>query len=307
MLEHFPRTAQQFDAEFGSEEMCWQYLARARWPDGIRCTRCGSTTVWRLNRGRVLECQCGHQGSVTAGTIFHRTRKPLHLWFKAIFLMTTLKTGVSAMALSNLLGLTYKVAWPWLHKLRAAIASRTLEPLRGKVEADEAMVGGVEEGTNGGRVHGKKAFVLVAAEDQGLRTGRVRLQVVPDASYASLGGAIKANVKLGSEVHTDGWRGYSRLKYEDYTHLVDRVPRTEASKVFPHVHRAISLLKRLLLGTYQGSVGKNHLQAYLNEFTFKFNRRRSRFCTGPTKSLLALTVTAPPRPYRAIVGMTKAA
>jgi hypothetical protein len=302
MLENFPRTADEFECEFGSEEMCWSYLVRARWPEGVRCCKCHSDVVWRLNRNRILECRCGYQMSVTAGTIFHGTRKPLKLWFKAIFYMTALKTGVSAKALSRLLGLTYKVAWAWLHKLRAVISARPKEPLRGKVEVDEAYVGGQEEGLHG-REHGDKSVVLVAAEDRGLPTGRVRLQVVPDASAASLTPAVTSNVETGATIRTDGWLGYARLTRNDYAHLVEKAGRKNAAKVFPHVHRVISLLKRVLLGTYQGAVGKVHLQAYLDEFAFRLNRRRCRFVTGIARSLLTLAVAANPRPYKTLVGL----
>lgn len=306
MFADFPETGADFDAKFVDEEACWAYLVKTRWPSGFVCPACGSTESWLLTRNRVFECRgCSKQTSVTAGTIFHGTQKPLRLWFKAILYMTTLKTGVSAKALSRLLGLTYKVAWAWGHKLRAALASRAKEPLGGGVEVDEAYVGGHDPFKNG-RSHGKKAVVLVAVEDRGVPSGRVRLQVVQDASAASLTPAVKANVAPGSTVRTDLWAGYQRLKKLDLRHLAQRAGCREASKIFPHVHRVISLLKRVLLGTYQGAVSKGHLQAYLDEFVFRFNRRRRRSVAWIARSLLQLAITAAPRPYRSLV-MSKAA
>lgn len=306
MLKDFPKTGAEFEARFADEDACWRFLVEQRWPEGFVCPECASKDAWLLSRHRLFECGgCGKQTSVTAGTIFHRTRKPLRLWFRAAFYMTTLKTGVSAKALQRLLGLTYKVAWAWHHKLLAAISERPKEALAGRVEVDEAYVGGHEEGVPG-RANGQKAVVLVAAEDRGLPTGRVRLQVVPDASAASLTPAVKANVAPNSTVRTDKWQGYARLTKADFAHLAERAGRKEASNVFPHVHRVISLVKRVLLGTYQGAVSKGHLQRYLDEFVFRFNRRRTRHAPRIAGSLLALAVATPPHSYRTLV-LSKAA
>jgi transposase-like protein len=308
MFTDFPRNADEFESRFESEDACWSYLVEARWPGGFQCPECGSDRACLITRNRMFMCiRCKQQTSVTSGTVFHGTRKPLRLWFRAVLYMTTLKTGVSAKGLSRLLGLTYKVAWTWLHKLRGAISSRALEPLRDRVEVDETYIGGVAEGCTAGRTIGDKAVVLVAAEDRGLATGRIRLQVVENASAASLIPSVKANVAPGSTVRTDGWSGYARLTRNDFRHFAERATSRSASRVFPHVHRAISLLKRILLGTYQGAVGKKHLQAYLDEFTFRFNRRRSRAVTRPSAALLTLAIRAQPRPYAAIIRSSNAA
>lgn len=302
MFDDFPETATEFDARFATEEDCWEYLYRKRWPDGFLCPNCSGREGWQLTRGRLIECAaCGRQTSVTAGTVLHRTKKPLQMWFKAIFLMSTLKTGVSAKALQRLLGMTYKVAWAWTHKLRAAMATRPKERLQGRVEIDEAYIGGHEELMHG-RQHGeKKAIVVVAVEDLGDPSGRVRLEAVPDASGRSLVPAVETNVAPGTTVHTDRWLGYVPLRKRDYRHLAEVAGVKDAAQRFPHVHRTISLLKRFLLGTFQGSVSRKHLQSYLEEFEFRFNRRATRRATRIADALFERVVSTLPHPYFMIV------
>jgi len=298
--DDFPTTEAEFDARFANEDACWEYLVSRRWPEGFACPRCKSTRACLVG-GRLFQCSdCRRQTSVTAGTVFHGTHKPLRTWFRAAFYMTALKTGVSAKSLGKLLGLTYKVAWAWTHKLRAAIGERPKEPLQGPVEVDEAFVGGHEPGMPG-RSRGKKSVVLVAAENRGLPTGRVRLQAVPSDSADSLTPAVVKNVTAGATVRTDKFWGYKRLTKNDFKHIVEASGRKEASRNFPHVHRVISLLKRVLLGTYQGAVSAGHLQAYLDEFVFRFNRRRTKSPVMIAGSLLALAITTGPRPYRSLV------
>jgi transposase-like protein len=299
----FPKTALEFEAHFASEEACHAYLMQQRWPEGFRCPACGGTKAWHLARRRLLQCkECSRQVSLTAGTVFHGSRKPLRLWFKAIFLMTGQSTGISARNLRRQLGLgSYQTAWTWLHKLRRATVRPEREALAGPVEVDEGYVGGKEEGVSGRHVE-TKSVVAVAVEVKDKSAGRLRLAKVRDAGGDTLNAFVAQNVVKDSLVKTDGWPGYSGLREIGYRHRRRVIgDRTRASRLFPHVHRAMSLLKRWLLGTHQGAVRGKHLPAYLDEFTFRFNRRRSRLVTLPFQRLCAIGVITAPITYRQLV------
>ena len=303
----FPKTVLDFEDRFSSEESCHAYLVRQRWPDGFRCPACGHDKAWELSRRRLMECHaCHRQVSVTAGTIFHRSRKPLRLWFKAMLLMTSQRPGISALWLMRQLGLpSYQTAWTWLHKLRRAMVRPGREALSGKVEVDEGYLGGEETGVQG-RQTKNKAVVAVAVEVKGKAAGRLRMERVEDASAGSLSGFVGENVTPGSTVRTDGWSGYVGLREEGYRHRPRIIGDPKrASRLFPHVHRALSLLKRWLLGTHQGAVRSHHLPAYLDEFVFRYNRRSSRLVTLPFQRLCAIAVLMPPLTYRQIVDGTQ--
>ena len=278
MVEEYPRNLTELEASFGTEEVCRAYLARLRWPDGFRCPRCGGNRSWPV-REVLLECTgCGCQTSVTAGTIFQDTRTPLPVWFRAMWWVTTQKNGASALGLQRVLGLKkYKTAWTMLHKLRRAMVRPGRDLLTGRIEVDESYVGGEEEGLPG-RLNLKKALIVVAAQEDGPGIGRIRMRQVIDASAESLMPVVRASVEPGSVVHTDGWTGYLPLENNGYQHEVTVLKRKKKtpSELLPRVHRVISLLKRWLLGTHQGAVSQKHLDYYLDEFTFRFNRRRSR-------------------------------
>jgi len=195
-----------------------------------------------------------------------------------MWLVTAEKNGISAMGLQRELGFSrYETAWTWLHKLRRAMVRPGRDRLSGLVEIDETYVGGSEKGLRG-RGAEKKHIVVIAAEEKPEGIGRIRLRRVPSASGKSLLSFIQDVVEPGSTIRTDGWQGYNRLSSLDYNHDVVNVSRSEemASELLPHVHRIASLLKRWLLGTHQGTVGGKHLDYYLDEFTFRFNRRKSR-------------------------------
>jgi len=295
-MEDYPRNVAEFEQRFSSEQACRAYLLIMRWPEGFRCPRCQHDAYWP--KGELFECRrCGHQASVTAGTIFQDTRKPLRDWFRAIWYVTSQKNGASALGLQRILGLgSYLTAWSWLHKLRRAMVRAGRDQLSGEVEVDEAYLGGLEEGVHG-RETFKKALVAVAAEKDGRRIGRIRMQRIPDASAASLLAFVQAHVLPGSTVHTDGWEGYRGL--EAYTHQVSKLggqPKL-ASQMLPRVHRVISLLKRWLLGTHQGAVSPAHLDYYLDEFTFRFNRRASHYRGKLFYRLLQQAVVTVPAPY----------
>jgi transposase-like protein/Zn ribbon nucleic-acid-binding protein len=295
-MEDYPRNLAEFEQRFCSEQACRAYLFDLRWPGGFRCPRCQHDAYWP--KDELFECRrCGHQASVTAGSIFQDTRKPLRDWFRAIWYVTSQKNGASALGLQRILGLgSYLTAWSWLHKLRRAMVRPGRERLTGEVEVDEAYLGGLEEGVHG-RETFKKALVAVAAQKDGRRIGRIRMQRIPDASAASLRAFVQAHVEPGSTVHSDGWEGYRGL--ESYTHQVSKLggqPKL-ASKLLPRVHRVISLLRRWLLGTHQGAVSPAHLDYYLDEFTFRFNRRGSRSRGKLFYRLLQQAVVTAPAPY----------
>jgi len=279
-MEDYPRTLMEFERRFATEEACRAYLVRLRWPDGIECPRCRTRKAWETTRGRAECAGCGFQSSVLAGTIFQDTKQPLRLWFRAMWYVTNQKSGVSALGLQRTLGLgSYRTAWTWLHKLRTTMVRPGRERLTEAVEVDEIFVGGVEPGKGKRHLGETKALVAVAAEVRDRGIGRIRLQRVPDASAESLVGFVQATVEPGARVITDGWTAYPGLARYGYRHrprVVSGSGRT-ASTLLPRVHRIAALLKRWLLGMHQGAVSREHLVAYLDEFTFRFNRRTSRW------------------------------
>ena len=243
---------------------------------------------------------------MTSGTIFQDSRLPLTLWFRAVWWVTSQKNGVSAMGLQRVLGLkSYKTAWTLLHKLRRAMVRPGRDRLSGRVEVDEAFVGGEEEGVHG-RQTKTKATIAVAAEEDGPGIGRIRMRRILDASAASLVPFIEDCVEPGSVVHTDGWLGYLPLEGKDYRHQVTYLKGNSktASELMPRVHRVAALLKRWLLGTHQGGVSVEHLDAYLDEFTFRFNRRKSRSRGKLFYRLLEQAVAVEPAPYKSLVKCT---
>jgi len=271
MDEDYPRSLQELERRFATEAACLAYLAALRWPTGFVCPACGGTQAWRTTRERWHCRACGTQTSVTAGTLFHRTRLPLPVWFRAIWHVTSQKYGANALGLQRVLGLSYETAWQWLHKLRRAMVRPGRDHLAGCVQVDETYVGGRKKPGKRGRGAAGKTLVAIAAEDKGPKSiGRIRLQVLPDASAASLARFAEVTIAPGSVIVTDDWAGYGPLASRGYTHRV--LP--PKALVLPHL--VASLVKRWLLGTYQGAVRPTHLAYYLDEFTFRFNRRTSR-------------------------------
>ncbi len=303
-VEDFPRNLAEFERRFASEEACRLYLAQLRWPDGFRCPRCGGQKAWPARGGRLWHCAaCGHQSSVTAGTIFQDTRTPLTTWFRAMWWVTNQKTGVSALGLQRLLGLrSYKTAWTWLHKLRRGMVRPGRDRLTGYVEVDETYVGGAHPGRRGRQTE-TKALVAVAVEIEGRRLGRIRLRRIPDASSESLMAFVQDVVEPGSRVHTDGWLGYEPLRRHGYKHRVTFLQgqAKTPSQLMPHVHQVVSLLKRWLLGTHHGAATHEHLDYYLDEFTFRFNRRRSGSRGKLFFRLAQQAVAVDPAPYESLV------
>jgi len=278
----FPKTLREFQSMFATEEACQKYLAECRWPDGFICPRCGNRSSYQIVKLQRWQCTgCRYQVSLTAGTILHNTKTPLTVWFWAAYLMTTDKRGISALLLQRQLGLRrYETAWMMLHKLRQAMVNLTREPLHGELEVDEAWIGGIQAGLRGSRqLKGRKAaLIVVAVEKRGRATGRARMAVIPDFRGGTLIAFLRQNVAPGSLIYTDALNSFTGLEEAGFRHVSRSQPsrvdlHKGAKSVVPLADRAIGNLKQWLLGTHHG-VGRHQLQAYLNEFVFRHNRRK---------------------------------
>jgi transposase-like protein/Zn ribbon nucleic-acid-binding protein len=292
----FPKTATEFEARFATEQDCRAYWIAARWGGEPACARCSSTRVWTIRDGTTFECaECGHQTSLTSGTLLEKTRKPLKMWFRAVFEISTRRTGISAKDLQRIMGFgSYKTAWSWLHKLRAAMVRSDREPLGPFVEMDEALVGGK------GGPH--KEVVLVAAE----AGGRVRLAHADTNDEATLKRFASGQVAADARVVTDGLASYNEESLGERPH--DRVVQSKAERrekdALQTCHWTISLLKRWLIGTHAGAVGAKHLQAYLDEFAFRHNRRKTKGVGRIAARVLEQLVVRGPLTMRTLIDAT---
>jgi transposase-like protein len=274
-MADYPRTVLEFNDRFHDDAACRTYLESIRWPNGPRCPRCPQAKVWTMKAPFYRCASCGHDFTVTAGTLFADTHLPLRMWFQAMWYVVNQKSGASALGVQRVLGFgSYRTAWNWLHKLRRAMVRPGRDGLSGTVEMDEVYIGGERPGKRGRGAVGK-ALVLVAAQVDGSKIGRIRLTRVADASALVLSQATLAAVSPGSQVLTDGWRGYATLKAKGYRHLVVRESAVVGDNLLPRANRVAALLQRWLMGTHQGAVAAAHLDYYLDEFTFRFNRRTS--------------------------------
>jgi len=298
----------EFQAWFGTDGDCLDYLEWLRWPGGFTCPSCGHAGGWRLGDGRYECAGCHGRTSVTAGTIFDRTRTPLTVWFTACWLFATAKDGISALSLQQALEIgSYQTAWAMLGRLRSVLVRPGRDRLTGTVEVDETYIGGEEAGLRGGRAPGKKVLTGIAVEvRQPKGIGRCRMALLTDGSSASLHRFVIGHVEPGTTVITDAWMGYHGLARRGYVHQrrsqrAARARGEDPGELLPAVHRVASLAKRWLLSTHQGSVEEAHLQSYLDEFVFRFNRRRSRSRGLVFYRLLELAAGHDPVRYRDIV------
>jgi transposase-like protein len=292
----FPKTATEFEARFATEEDCRAYWIEARWGGTPVCARCRSARVWTIRAGTTFECaDCGHQTSLTSGTVLEKTRKPLKMWFRAVFEISTRRTGISAMDLMRIMGFgSYKTAWTWLHKLRSALVRPEREPLGPFVQVDEALVGGK------GGPH--KELVLVAAE----AGGRVRLAHADNNDQATLKRFADAQIAPDARVVTDGHAGYSDKSLGERPHEAKVQTKAEQrdSDAVQSCHWTISLVKRWLLGTHAGAVGSKHLQAYLDEYAFRHNRRKTAGVGRIAARVIEQLVTHRPLTMRELIDDT---
>ena len=304
---HYPGGLSDLRAWFPDDAACLDYLDWLRWPDGFSCPHCGSGVAWRLADGRYSCGGCKRRVSVTAGTIFHGTRTPLTVWFDAAWLMMTSKSGTSALNLHRVLGLgSYQTSWAMLHRYRDVMVVPAREKLSGAVEMDETFIGGVKPGKRGRGAAGKVLVVgAIERAPQGRRGfGRARLAIIASAKSDTLRSFITASIAPGSIVISDALSSYpNALAGPDYEHDPINIKRSglQAHQLLPGVHRLFSLSKRWLEGTHQGAVEGDHLQSYLDEFIFRFNRRTARQRGLLFLRLLERAVEAKPIRYLDIV------
>ena len=317
-MDTYPLDTKMFNDVFIDDASCLEYLVKIRWPDGYVCPDCQAHgQAWLLGKGKIKCRKCRHVHSALSGTVFQDSHTPLLTWFRIMWHICLQKNGYSALSLQRSLGFSYPTAWLCLHKLRKAMVRPGREKLSGVVEVDEAYVGGKCEGRHGRGAFGKN-IVMVAAERKKSGNGRpvigrARLLVIPDVTAGTLADAVGELAEKGATIVTDAWRGYAKLPEKDFTHVVSRQGRKTADTPFdsecmieedsplPNCHRVISLLKRWILGTLQGSVGKEHMQDYLNEFVFRFNRRSSKARGMLFWRLMQIAVDCAPTTRRSII------
>ena len=298
----YPKTYQAFRDWFVDDDACLDYLEQLRWPEGFVCPVCDARDAWRVAGRKWMCAQCGRKTSVTAGTIFHRSRTPMSTWFAAVWFLTSQKNGISALALQSQLGFgSYETAWAWLHKLRRAMVRPDRDRLSGVVELDETFVGGVSVGKDGAGTD--KIPVQIAVERLGPRKlGRVRFAIATRPGSLELVEFACREIEPGTTVRTDGALMLRRLDEYGYGHEpVDVYGAKEKDSVLPGVHLVASLLKRWLAGTLQFSVTDKHLGYYLDEYAFRFNRRTSGARGMLFYRLLQQAVTTDPHPLRELV------
>ena len=301
-MEDYPKTLAELEKRFATKDACCEYLFNLRWSDGFLCPKCQGGRMTHISAGLFLCLDCNRKTSVTQGTIFHNSHLPLITWFRAMWHFCVRKNGTSALGLQRALGLgSYRTAWLCLHKLRKAMVRPGRDRLSGEVEVDETYVGGRHEGKRGRGSEGK-TIVVIAAERNGSGIGRIRLLCVPDVSGDTLIPAVKELVMPTSKIITDGWKGYNGLPREGYSRVIENPDDTSLNEsLLPRCHRVASLLKRWILGTLQGSISPEHFQDYLNEFTFRFNRRTSRSRGKLFYRLAQYAVATKATPYSRII------
>jgi transposase-like protein len=307
----YPTTWVQFLDWFHSEQSCRDYLEKLRWADGLICPKCGVISqVERMSRGRLICPSCRHQATVTAGTIFDKTRTELRVWFAAIWYITNQKHGVSALGLQRVLGLgSYETAWAMLHRLRRAMVRPDRELLQGEVEVDETYLALTDRQITisavGRKSNTTKVLVVIAVEMlQPKGFGRIRIRQIAQGDYEHLIPFIRESVRPGTVIHSDGSAAYRELDDAGYKHrrTVHLGSDTPAHESMPGVHRVASLLQRWMMGTHHGAVQPTQLDYYLDEFVFRFNRRTSRSRGLLFYRLLQQAVMTKPVTYGNIVG-----
>lgn len=304
--EQYPKDFQEFLVFFKDENACWDYIIDVRWPEGYVCSNCQSTKYWLTSKHKIHCSNCEKEMSIISGTIFQETKKPLLLWFHIMWWVVAQKTGASANNLMDFMGFgSYETAWLWLHKLRRAMVRENREKLSGSVEVDETYIGGEETGTGRqGRGAEDKTLVIVATECNGKQIGSVRFKIIEDASKGNLIAFINDNIAHGSTILTDGWSGYAELsKKTEYKHEVKVIAGSglQAHELLPHVHMVDSLVKRWINGTHQGKISPKHLEYYLDEFAFRFNRKLSTNRGKLFYRLMQQAVTTQPTTYDEII------
>jgi transposase-like protein len=301
-MENYPKTLAELENRFSTDNACREYLFSLRWQDGFLCPKCGGQRMTLLNNGLYLCLSCDKKVSVTQGTIFQDSHLPLITWFRAMWYICVQKNGASALGLQRALGLgSYRTAWLCLHKLRRAMVRSGREKLSGEVEVDETYVGGAHSGKRGRGAVGK-SIVFIAAERDGRGIGRIRLKCISDVTSLTLKSTIQELISGNSKIITDAWPSYTGTEQLGYAHEVTHSDDAMLGEdMLPRCHRIASLLKRWIIGTLQGSLSAKHMQDYLDEFTFRFNRRKSASRGKLFYRLVQQTVITDANPYSEIV------
>lgn len=305
----YPGTWQSFEAWFPDDDACRRFLAKVRWPDGFRCPDCGGADAWTTSRGLWMCRSCGRQTSVTAGTIFHRSRYPLRVWFSAMWFVCAQKHGVSALGLKRVLGHgSYETAWTWMHKLRRAMVRPDRDRLGGVatcVEVDQTFVGGRSQGKDAPRYRNKAEVAIAVERLYPFGLGRVRLRSIEGEDRKNeVLAFVEDSVDRGTILYTDGDRMYRDIAQQlrlRHVPVVLQASPNPAHEMLPAVHRVASLLKRWLAGTMHYGQSAEHLDYYLDEFTFRFNRRSSRSRGLLWYRLVQQAVNTAPQPYDTII------
>jgi len=271
-MKETPMTFQEFIKKFSTEEQCREYLFALRFPNGFVCPKCAHNKYKKA--GNLYTCKsCQRQTSVTAGTVFHGSRKPLTDWFAAIWWTAVKSNGTSACELQRVLGLSYETAFKWRHIIRSFMVETNEKKLSGNIEVYRSFIGGESTWKLGNRTP-KKVLIIVAAELIGKRIGGCRISKINDDSEDSINPFIIRNIEAGSTVITDDWKGNNGIENMGFSRIT-LSQKTPKEDLFPHVHMIVSLLKCQLLGTYHGTISEEYLQSYLDEFVYHFNRRET--------------------------------
>jgi transposase-like protein len=272
----YPKNQIEFETFFNTDDKCLSYLEKIKYDNGYRCELCSGINYWKNKRGVFVCKSCKSETTVTAGTVFHGSKIPIHLLFRFLWFLVLQKNGISAKSLQRILGFSrYETVWTWLHKFRQIMVLPNRGKLKGKVEVDETFIGGVKTGKRGRGAEGK-VLVVVAVELIGGFTGRVRMAIIEMADRKNINDFVKNNIEEGSTIVTDSWKGYTDLERMKYKHeIVTKTITVNDQNLTPHVHKIASLLKRWLLGTHQNFTSVDYLNYYLDEFTFRYNRRKS--------------------------------
>ena len=264
----------EFQKQFSTNDACRAHLFKIRWPNGLVCPKCGGKEYYKISKRNVYECTCRHQISLTAGTIMHRSHTPLFKWFWAIYLTAHDKRGISALRLQEELQVSYPTAWLMLHKIRRAMGERDSQYLlAGIVETDETYIGGSKNGGKRGRGTEKAPVQVAVSLDKEGKPQFVKMRMLDGVGNKAIREFAERNIEEGATIKTDKYP--SNIKaFEDqvYAHEPERYDMEKNPEHLKWLHRVVGNAKTFILGTYHG-LEKKHLQAYLDEFSFRFNRR----------------------------------
>jgi ribosomal protein L37AE/L43A len=298
----YPGSFQQFREWFPDERSCVDYLESLRWPQGFVCPVCAGRHAWRTRKGLWMCTECQRKTSVTAGTIFHRSHTPLSTWFAAAWFITAQKNGISAASLRQVLGFgSYETAWAWMHKFRRAMVRPDRERLSGVVELDETFIGGKSRGKPGASTDKVPVMIAVERLDNG-RLGRVRFEVSDAPGTTQIIDFACDTIESGTLIRTDGARLFRKLPEHGYRHeYANGYASQDRSAELPGAHLVASLLKRWIAGTLHHSVGIENLAYYLDEYSFRFNRRASTARGMLFYRLLQQSVATDPHPLRELL------